>query len=50
LQIREQSLDIDFEQCKTGAAAETAGKQGEKLGQLLAQAGNLLQRHLDDPP
>jgi hypothetical protein len=50
LQIREQSLDIDFAQGEPGAAAKAAGKQGEKLGQLLAKAGNLFQRHPDDPP
>jgi hypothetical protein len=50
LQTREQSLDIDFAQGEPRAAAKAAGKQGEKLGQLPAEAGNLLQRHPDDPP
>ena len=31
-------------------APKATGKQGEKLGQLLAETGNLLQRHPDDPP
>src|SRR5207245_7591572 len=49
-QTREQPLDIDFAQGEPVAAAKAAGKQCEKLGQLLAEAGNLLQRHPDDPP
>jgi hypothetical protein len=50
LQVREQSLDINSQQGKTSAAAKAARKQCEKPGQLLAEAGNLLQRHPDDPP
>jgi hypothetical protein len=37
-------------QGEPGAAAKAAGKQGEKLGQLSAEPGNLFQCHPDDPP
>jgi hypothetical protein len=50
LQIREQSLDIDLQQAEPRSAAEVTGEPCEKLDQLLAEAGNLLQRHPDDPP
>ena len=35
---------------KSGTAAEAAHKSSKELGQFLAKASNLFQRHLDDPP
>jgi hypothetical protein len=50
LQVRQQSLDIDLQQGETRTAPVAADEQCQKLGQLLAEAGNLLQRHPDGPP
>jgi hypothetical protein len=50
LQVREQSLHVDQQQGKPRPAAKAAGKEREEPGQLLTEAGNLLQRHPDDPP
>jgi len=39
-----------LQQGETRAAAEATRKQREELGQLLTKAGDLFQRHPDDPP
>jgi hypothetical protein len=50
MQVRQLSFHVHLQQVACLAPAKTIGEQSEKHGQLFAQPGNLLERHLDDPP